>query len=295
MGMGKRAVLFTTVLAATVGMARVGSAGFLIAPTDPFTGNSQFLVGDHQSDGLVNFGVYKATDTNWTDDFIAMGIPAAAVNYLTNSGSANNALYVYMYQVVNTNPVPGIPEDPLEHLQIPLTVGSVISGSGYITNTVFDDTTPLSTGPTGPGGLLSNRLGLLVGTAPSLGDANLDGVPSEVVLTAPGLVAQGAAIEPTGVTIDPFEIQFDWTPKFVGSIPPSSWSSIVFFTSNNAPVYASSRVRDFGSTANELPTPAGPLGVSPTPEPSNFVMFGGVLVCGIVASVTYRRQNTLST
>lgn len=60
-------------------------------------------------DSTVNFSVYENTDGNWTDD-------SEFANLNTTSllnGIDSSARYVYLYQVINTNPLPQGEDDLL--------------------------------------------------------------------------------------------------------------------------------------------------------------------------------------
>jgi hypothetical protein len=261
-----------------------------------FTGNTQFFNPSAQSDGVVNFAVYETGDSDWTDDFGAA--IDAAIGELSpplgpgtvGNGIDEDALYVYFYQIVNTNPntLPaGVGDSALNQLELTLpALLSSVTSAGFITDYVFDD--PTGVGPDGATGPAGNaRLGTLADTTPGPDDVAGDHSPSEKLsISSPGTPLIGftflASIEPDFVQETPFDLlEIVFNP--INAIPTGSWSSVFFITSNLPPIYWEAELEDGGDTHGDIPVP--------NPEPGTFLMTLGALACGLIGVLGARRKS----
>ena len=229
-------------------------------------------------DSVVNFAVWEKEGESWTDDPIFEGID---LNYL--SGTDSESQYVYLYQVVNTDPIiSGFSEAEAQELNlenIPLFEFSVsIPGAqpndsdpytsvGYLKDTVFaDGEGPLLGGPEISGENYSLDVPDL-----NIGDAldfPNDGVPFATGETPIGLANNPDAVEPSTFRTDvlshrsvlddaPFVGNIiTWEETANGLIGPDETSSVLFLTSDLPPDFAWARAfsdalpRSFGATAD---------------------------------------------
>jgi hypothetical protein len=282
-------------LALAMCTVHASEAGFFL---DSFSGNSQFLnpfdIPNAGSDGIVNFAVYQRAvgDADWTDDF------GGAVDAAIGGSVDADASFVYMYQVVNTNPNP-LDESILKTLDIFLPAGlaTSVTSTGLVGGFVFDDPSVLG-GPTGP--TTNARLGNLADVTPFPDDFPANGAPSET-LAPPGLAdaapfAADAGALPAGATsVGAFTLQFTFsipfTPPAIPLVSPLSYSSVMFFTSDRSPVYLAQHLNDGGDTTADIPSAFGPLTAIPTPEPTTIAMTLGAIAVGLVAAFAGSRKS----
>jgi hypothetical protein len=267
-------------------VCQFAQAAFLPA----FTGNTQFIDPDASSDGVVNFAVYQNPGGDWTDDFPE--VPVSAFKELfevtpgpngIGNGIDITAAFVYMYQVVNTDPDTD-DESVLKQLELffPVVGATAVSSAGYIAGFVFDDPTDadldtVADGATGPasGAAKNTRLGIEPNVTGGTDDEGGDHLPSESGVALTGFAAIGGTIAPNNAEQSGlFRVQFLWdTPGTV--IPTGAFSPVVFITSNLPPMYWIEQLEDGDDTVADIPIP--------NPEPRTIVMSLGVLVCGLVA------------
>jgi hypothetical protein len=210
-------------------------------------------------DGTVIWYVYGNTDGNWLDDPLF-----AAFAPMVLAGSVSGAeVYVYLYQVVNTDnndPAGFPPEAEIGQLQIRnRAAGSLFGGGGYF-GAVLDDGTPVLGDANGNFTLAADDyagnnypvLGSAVvgdDTAPDLfpsgerdgGNANpslsgplgpdapSDGIPSRNGITAVGLSAS------TGAAVAPSQLELSFIPVPALFAAPSD-TVVSFFREDGIPV-----------------------------------------------------------
>lgn len=274
-------------LALAVCSAQFVQAGFVPG----FTGNSQMehnIGGIDQpgSDGLVNFAVWDTstgTTGNWIFDFLTdYGVSFTELAIIP--GVSGFEPYVYLYQMVNTDPLPAA-ESALSLLQV--EAGTFTAG-GYLnmgaTGVGFNE----AAGVTGPVG------------NPAIGAATTDPVPGNQIPGALGaLSAVPFAILPGSET--PTSVnnlaseslyQFDFPdlsvfpPLTDHRVLPNGFSTIVVLTANLAPTYLTGTIHDGKTTQGDIP--------SNTPEPGTFLMTLGALSCGIAVVLSAAKKSRKS-
>jgi hypothetical protein len=105
-----------------------------------FTGCSVFGAPCDLCDSVVNFTVYRNTNGNWTDDSFFGGIgrtDLANGDALWGASADTGAGFVYLYQVVNNDPVGMGIENPLHDFNIAMARTSV-TGAGYFDGVFVD-------------------------------------------------------------------------------------------------------------------------------------------------------------
>jgi hypothetical protein len=230
-------------------------AGFL----SPYEGYSVFGVGGCPlCDSTVSFSVYQnigGTTGNWITD-LGLG---AAPNDLWNTTSGTEA-YVYMYQVINTDPLPAN-EASLDQYNVSYQSPGFLSG-GYFYNTVFatpsSATTPVDTADDGTPSALST-------VNPFSSDANARDADTLVAGNMANTAVGGGAIYPGML----------WTWNVGGTdgdglIEAGGTSSIVFLTSNTGPTYQWAETQSTGGfgAAGDVPS------VVPEPVSSSLFLVG---------------------
>jgi hypothetical protein len=281
--MSRKALLqYCLGLAIGASTVQIADAGFLAG----YKGNSIFGTGsvlavDNQSsDGTVSFSVYENTDGDWTDDF---GFALGDVNegLAPFSVIQKAAKYVYFYQVVNDDPVPGVgqgAETDIDSFFVnfqSLAI-NVVTGGGYITDAVFNDGADISNSNPGLGpddGSLGGDPDSPVG----------DGVPSALyagtpTIDPPGLGTQEAS---DAVSYNGFRIEFIFD-NTGSSIAPTARSAVLYLTSNFAPIWSTGTLNDGGLTKGDIPVP--------NPEPGSLAMTLGALACGLVAIIRKKQK-----
>ena len=258
-------------VAAVLLVQRPGECGWIAR----LTGNTQ-MSESANSDGIVNFAVYKPSTNNWVTE---LGLGSVATSLMLSGTIDLDAAYVFFYQVVNTDPNPGSggPDHDLHVLKLPNYSPSAITSMGYLDDTVFTDGAPV-------GGAGNRFLG---SEAPGddKGDDVLDGVPSESGVTGIGFVTDTAALNPLTATIDSGDnmAMFTWDQVIIpgfgmfgdGAIPTGSYSSVVFMTTDldYEPGYQEGNLRNGDNPSDgDLP--------QPNPEPGSIVLLGIAGVAG---------------
>lgn len=197
-------------------------------------------------DGIINFAVYD----NINGDFSSIYAGAGTTQF--GSGGVTAGRYIYLYQVVNTNPTGG--DNPLTGMHL-MVVDADIESAGVLADTVFVD----AGGNVGPDG--NRRLGT-------------ESVANNVALfgfTPTALATDSAAIETMTVTSTGVSLRFNFTVP--PGVPTGSYSALLFVSANAAPTVGQGRLVDGDTTAGDVPVP--------TPEPGTLALLGlGLPVLG---------------
>ncbi|MBI4688218.1 MAG: hypothetical protein HY756_10670 [Nitrospirae bacterium] len=233
-------------------------------------------------DSIVNFSVYQASDSNWTDDSFFSSVSSVITQYGTLDTSAQ---YIYMYQIINKDPVTSA-EENVYKLAVK-TIDNIVTSGGYFANTVFYD---------GLGNINGSNWSLSNPDPSSFpGDDPIDsitgignGQPSTIVSTTNISLAVDNATSQS-----PFSLQYAsggcpgptspcnvlvWNFPYPQDIKhnPDGYSTVVFLTSNAAPAYNFAEVESIQGTGadGEVPTV--------TPEPVSSILFlaGGATLAG---------------
>ncbi len=259
-GPGILSVAAAVALAATFAPARAGWLTHL-------TGNTQ-MSESANSDGIVNFAVYKPDTNNWVAE---LGLGGVATSLLLGTPIDLDAAYVFFYQVVNTDPNPDIsePDHALHVLKLPNYAPGAITSMGFLSDTVFTDGAPV-----GPAG---NRFLGTEAPGDDKGDDPLDGAPSESGVSGVGFASDPAAYDPITATANSGNnmAMFTWDQLFIpgfgvygdGAIPTGGYSSIVFMTTDipYMPDYGEGNLRNGDNPSDgDLPRP--------NPEPASLML-----------------------
>lgn len=265
------------------GMSLPARADFL----SDYTGHAVFGLGDPRGDGHVSFAVYENLGGgNWIS---ALGLDTAGTVQQLKTGYPviDNAPYVYFYQIVNTDPLPDSGSDR------PLT-GMIVRGAGsatsmgYLNGVVFNDVGIQDGNVVDGGGVGGTNVNLGVNT--SNPDKLDDGAPSAggfefgrspVFLP---FLADSAAQRPDSCQFSFADLRFHFrnlTAHGFGdfSIDPGGYSSVLFFTSDIAPIYRFSILEDSADTQADLPSPA--------PEP---LPIATLVVVGLPLTLLWTRR-----
>jgi len=233
-----------------------------------FSGHTYMNSPNPDADGVVNFAVYRVTDSDWTDDFGAAF--QASIVSLTAPGSLQGN-FVYFYQVVNTNETGGAGDHTLNSLY--LRNGGTILEAGYANQQVFNEPVEGATGPTGNTRLGPNNTSIA-------GDV-LDGVPTHSGTTPDGFVTNTGAgptnsfeglppqviTFPSGSGVSGSAVRFNFTAIAPGTTTGSPYTSVMFVVSNAAPIYAEGVLRNSDASASgDIPVPS--------PEPGTLALLG---------------------
>jgi len=238
-----------------------------------FTGNTQMGTPGARADGVVNFAVWD----NINNDFAAFYAAATGGLSITNDfGSVAASRYIYVYQVVNTNPVGSLADDSdLEALFVARVTGSTITASGYGNGAVFSE----GGNAVGPAG--NTRLGLEGNDF----DPTLNGVPSQSGVVTAGITANAGAgnilnIEedeefPTSTgglipTDGTPAVQFNYVAR-----APGQYTSLMFLGALDAPQYYRGTLTDGQNTFGDVPVP------SPEPATMGLIALGVSLMGGL--------------
>lgn len=219
-----------------------------------YTGYSGLKQGCTLCDSTVNFAVYQ-NDGNWLSD---LGVSSNAVDLIP--GTTGAELFVYMYQVMNTNNNTG-PDEEIQDFNIAVNPG-LVDSVGYLNSVVFTDvagnTVNYNTDITLadpdeaetdledliPGNRTPEIAGLSpVGLAGDPGGTNPDGAQFTLISSIP--------VGATGVP----GLNFSW--DFGNTIPLGGFSPVLFFTSDHEPDYTWADTRSAGGTgaAGDVPAP----------------------------------------
>jgi hypothetical protein len=260
----KKGLIATAVPVAML-LATSAEAAFLPA----FEGFSVFGAGANQCplcDSTVSFAVWQNTDGNWIDD-----LPTP-----TDLGPATTGTeqYVYMYQVINTDPL-NVQNQILENFNVSFgpqggpTVPTPFLAGGFFDNTVFNNPSsaiaPLDTPDDGVPSALSTVTPFTVNTSafdPNSLSANIMANPA----------VGGGAAYPGAL--------FQWNAG--NEIPAAGTSSVLFMTSNLAPTYRWAETESPGGfgAAGDVP--------SMVPVPAAVWLFGSGLL-GLIGIARRRK------
>jgi hypothetical protein len=272
---------------AILGVPKAADAGSFLPS---YTGNTVFGQPTPLTDGVVNFGVYHSTTTNFFTELF--GASAGAAFQLANPTVDANAQYVYIYSVVNT----GQPNNNTEQALITFTVptdGFATSAGAFQTSTVLnaantraaftDAETTILTGNNanfvGSGRPPNNRrLGPGVvppGSVPGDGIPDfIDGAPSFAF--TPGTIGQVGVTTITGntgiqSTVKPVtsSISAGGNTSFTFLLGDGQVSTLFFFTANGPPAgYGQGEISGVTGAPSVADVPV------PTPEPGTFALIG---------------------
>jgi hypothetical protein len=287
-----------TVALAILALPSAADAGWMTE----FTGNTQTGLPGAQGDGVINFAVFDNTGTTAASKFsgqsfyttgFATALGQSLISGSGNIGSLadlNNSSYIYVYQMVNTNPRGA--ESDLE--------GLFLKGSGYLTGDgsmddpyapnlnpgwltaagwangyIFHDGTA-KVGPNTPTN--NQRLGGNDGqTGSGSFDTAVDGKPSEkasdpgstIDVNALTIVSDDGGITVSSVSVDFFpeddstEIALQY---HVAGMPTNTYSYLMIIASNHAPIYQRGTTSDGQHADGDIPVPS--------PEPGTLALIG---------------------
>jgi len=251
-----------------------------------YSGNTVFNTPTSapNGDGLVNFAVYHNDD-----NFASFGVNGATIASLLTDGTnygnpadSDNAGYVYFYQIVNTDPNAG--ESFLDTLDVPILGPNSVRTAGSINGYVFTEgAANTNVGPTA-----NQYLGSELGNGP----------PGPGSPMNPGTTPTGVAEETGNLPL----FQFDsndptWSS---GGLPDGTgylsfsffqtstgrFTSLVFITSDLAPVVREARLRDGVSNFGPVPVP------SPEPATMGLIALGVSMFGGLGVVRRLRRKAT---
>jgi hypothetical protein len=278
-------VRFSLIVALILGATKFAHAGFFLTGATGFTGYSVFGTGldPDLADATVSFAVYVNTDGDWSDDsaFSAFSVPGDYFEGLNGGGVDTGSAFVYLYQLVNDDPVPppGI-DDDIDSLFVRFAGNPIglVTGGGFILDSTFSDGTNLSGSNTG------------LGTDGAAIDTPGDNAPSSNYGSDPILVkVLGGSSTTDSVQFGPssgpktfVEFGFD---ESGGVISPGGRSNILYITSNYAPIWFPGRANDDGITSGDIPVP--------NPEPRSLAMTLGALACGLAAVVIANKRKAV--
>jgi len=196
-------------------------------------------------DSTVSFAVWKNESGNWLNDSFFSGAGTATALAPFSSSVDTTANYVYLYQVNNTDPL-APPEQELENFNIsfgPVGTAVPFTSGGYFDGTVFSGLSsalvPLDVPNNHTPSLLTSVGNLVAGVG-----VNPDGLSQHVITSN---AVQNSALPAEGML-------YSWN---VGNeIQPGAASSVVFLTSNKAPVYQWAETESPGGsgTAGDVPS-----------------------------------------
>ena len=281
-----RSFLFT---AAMAGALASGTAN--AAQISSFTGYTVFGNPCGSCDSVVNFSVYETTDSIWNDDPFFGGATDFHLTDLDGQFTATpdlDAKYVYLYQVINNNPGNNA-ENALSVFAVTMTPNklSSVTSAGYFDSVFLDGAGIPNVVNNSPDFTLADPDPTLLNA-----DAPDDHIPTSLGNVTNGLANGGPqAFAPTSVRtgtpiVNPLAnggavssgILFEWNnPE---NIPVGGTSTVVFFTSDEAPGYrwAETEYPSIDGAAGDVPAPAVPV-------PGSLAL----LLTGAVGSVAWSR------
>ncbi|MEW9921452.1 hypothetical protein AB2B41_17725 [Marimonas sp. MJW-29] len=256
-------------------------ASAMAGTLSPFTGYTVFSEDCSTCDSTTNFSVWHNTDGDWSDDLFFGSAFSSAVGFNGNAvGSIDtSANFVYMYQVVNSNPrtESGI-DNALASLGVTVESDLITSG-GYFAGHVFQTNEavpqPIDGTPENMDGT-STAVGSLNAPTPPL-DVPDDGAPAVNGLTT-GLVRDAGAVPANSFFLNQnlendnfFADMRDVEGVLWGftGIPTGGYTSVLFMTSNHGPRYTWGETDTGGIGAlGDVPTPV------PLPMPAMLLISG---------------------
>jgi hypothetical protein len=242
---GSRRMCSALVVAAVAMASHVGLSTARAGYIPGFVGSTTLGGGAGTANGIVNYAVFQNTTNDW---LTALGVNTTTAIALAGTTINTTDQYVYMYEIVNTDAANNLAQLKVTFLNPDQTISSI----GYFDHRVFLDGTNSQVGPPGHPSIVNGLTG--TGTTSS-GPAG------------PASINPGGANKNSGNN----QASFDWTNQ----IPPAGFSSIVFVTTNVAPNFVPTSIRD--NAGNQS------VGLAPgvVPEPASSVMLltgGGALV-----------------
>jgi len=250
------------------------------------SGNSVLVAPQASADGVINFAVYQNTGSNW---LTTLGVTATQLTNSNKDLTGNidaTAKYVYMYQIVNTKLVdPG--KNDLVALNVAVDKASV-TGYGSLKGDVFKD----AAGNVGGTGNTRLDKGKDSDTSPNPEGFPIDGKPSFAFgagdPTTSVAIAQNDSSATNALSASYSDLPNgppDYSPflRFnFGELGQDQYSSIVFITSNVAPIfYAGILQQGTEYTAGDVST------MNRAPEPGTMAL----LALGLpLAGYGYRRR-----
>jgi hypothetical protein len=240
-------------------------AAFLSA----YEGYSVFGQQCELCDSTVSFAVWENTDGNWLDE---TELPNSTD--LPGFNSTGTEKYVYLYQIVNTNPLgTANREEDLRNFNISYgpqdadKLPSPYQSAGYFSQHRFTN----------------------VSSALSPIDVPNDGVPSQLANMG-GLTQDNSVVDPAGLSFNYIlapavggiypGAAFQW--DFGTTIEPDEMSAVLYLTSDYAPMFRWAETESIGgsSAAGDVP--------SVVPLPTSVWLFGASLIA--VISLARRRS-----
>lgn len=213
-----------------------------------FSGSNQFtknLAGTgptNDGDGIINFAVYD----NANNDFGSFGLTGTDQ---FGSGGLTAGRYIYLYQIVNTNPNNSNPDHQLSGMFLEVA-SNVLKSGGFVNNTVFQD----ASGNVGP------SANVRLGTESAVNDTPLTDFPPT------GFGSLSAAVEPVDITVQGNLFRFNFFEGRTPNLMPGGFSSLLYVTSDFRPTFGRGRLVDGDVSAGSIPVP--------TPEPGTIALFG---------------------
>lgn len=216
-------------------------------------------------DSTVSFAVWENTSTNWIGD---LGLPTDTVTDLEGFTSTGREKYVYLYQIVNTNPKGSTTDGVLGNFNVSYgprganTNPSPFRSAGYFFEHSFTNV---------------SEVGI-----PPVDDPN-DGSPSALTSMG-GFTRDDSVINPAGLSFEYITASpavtgifpaaaFQW--DFDNKLGPDDMSAVLYLTSDRKPMFRWGETESVGglSAAGDVP--------SVVPLPTSVWLFGASLVAVI--------------